>query len=205
MRRLFLILLTVTVHACSTSTVPPPSPEPLPVPNAEVPLPAPTTDAAIGTLRVIASALNVRQEPNTTATVVAQLRRGNRISLIRDDGEWLRVRLFTGELGWVAAQHVTREGATASRGRKNCPPDTEFSFATPPAPSFSDSQKHGLVVIEVTVETTGAVASTRIVSNDTGDEALAVLAEREIRAAKFVAPIRNCAPRTFIYTYKRSF
>lgn len=204
MRRL-LALLTVTGLACSSTTVPPSAPEALPVEQAEASRPAPTADAAIGELRVTASVLNVRQEPNTTATVVAQLRRGDRVSLIRDEGEWLRVRLFTGELGWVAAQHVTREGATASRGRRNCPQDTEFRFVTPPSPSFSDSQKHGLVVIEATVEATGAIVATRIVSNDTGDEALAALAEREIRAASFVAPIRNCAPRRFIYTYKRSF
>ncbi|HYM61815.1 MAG TPA: SH3 domain-containing protein [Thermoanaerobaculia bacterium] len=205
MRRLVLAILTVTAIACSTTTAPPPSPEPLPAGQAEASVPAPVGDASIGTLRVTASALNVRQEPTTAATVVAQLRRGDRISLIRDEGEWLRVRLFTGELGWVASQHVIREGAAASRGRRNCPQDTEFSFATPPSPSFSDGQKHGLVVIEATVEATGTIASTKLVSNDTGDDALAALAEREIRAAKFVAPIRNCAPRRFVYTYKRSF
>ena len=51
----------------------------------------------------------------------------------------------------------------------------------------------------------GNVVSTRVVSNTTGDEALAAMAERELREAKFAPPVRNCVPKAFIYTYKRSF
>jgi hypothetical protein len=51
----------------------------------------------------------------------------------------------------------------------------------------------------------GNVTRTKVVSNSTGDEALAFLAEREIKAAKFSPPIRNCAPREFVFTYRRTF
>ena len=47
--------------------------------------------------------------------------------------------------------------------------------------------------------------STKVLSNSTGDEALAFLAEREMKATKFIAPIRNCISRAFIFTYKRTF
>jgi hypothetical protein len=46
---------------------------------------------------------------------------------------------------------------------------------------------------------------TKVVSNTTGEESLAFLAEREIKGAKFSPPIRNCVPRAFIFTYRRTF
>ena len=60
-------------------------------------------------------------------------------------------------------------------------------------------------MVEATVSAKGTVTDTRLVSNDTGDEALAFLAEREIKGAKFSPPIRNCVPRSFIFTYRRTF
>jgi hypothetical protein len=117
------------------------------------------------------------------------------------------VKLATGETGWVSAQHVRTEGAKKQirRRRPNCPPDSDFAFVKTPTPSFSDKPRPGIVVVEATVNANGEVVSTRVVSNTTGEEALAFLTEREIRAAKFTAPIRDCAPRTFIYTYRRTF
>ena len=51
----------------------------------------------------------------------------------------------------------------------------------------------------------GDVVSTKVVSNTTGDDALAFLAQREMKESKFVVPIRNCTAREFIFTYRRSF
>ncbi|HKO56427.1 MAG TPA: energy transducer TonB, partial [Thermoanaerobaculia bacterium] len=87
----------------------------------------------------------------------------------------------------------------------NCPPDSDFSFVRTPTPSFSEDGPHGLVIVEATVDARGNVTATRVISNDTGEPALAALAEREMRDAKFSPPIRDCAPKAFIYTYKRTF
>jgi len=70
---------------------------------------------------------------------------------------------------------------------------------------FTDSGKHGLVTVEADVDTNGRVTATRVISNSTGDDALAFLTQREIKGAKFVATIRNCVARAFIFTYKRAF
>jgi hypothetical protein len=43
------------------------------------------------------------------------------------------------------------------------------------------------------------------VSNTSGDDTLAFLTGKEIKEAKFIAPVRNCAAKPFIFTYKRSF
>ncbi len=71
--------------------------------------------------------------------------------------------------------------------------------------TFSDSAARGVVVVEATVNTRGVVTSTKVISNATGDESLAVLAQKEIRSAKFTPPIRGCVPRAFIFTYRRPF
>jgi hypothetical protein len=62
-----------------------------------------------------------------------------------------------------------------------------------------------MVVVEASVNTKGVVTKTKVVSNTTGEESLAFLAEREIKGAKFSPPIRNCVPRAFVFTYRRTF
>jgi uncharacterized protein YgiM (DUF1202 family) len=158
---------------------------------------------------VKASALNVRRDPSAAGDVIKLVKRGERLTLLAATESWMKVRLEGGESGWVSSQHVTRDGAAAkptSRQRKSgCPVDSDFAFATTPVPSFSDRGAHGLVVVEADVDTSGRVTATRLVSNTTGDESLAFLTQREIKGAKFVAPIRNCVARAFIFTYKRTF
>ena len=161
----------------------------------------------IGTVHVTASALNVRQTASTDAAVVTQVKRGTALSVLATDDSWTRVRLAGGETGWVASRFVSdgSKPARRSSSRKGCPADSDFAFLETPTLAFSDSGAHGLVVVEATVNVNGVVTGTKLMSNSTGDEALGFLAEREIRSAKFSPPIRNCAPRAFIFTYRRTF
>lgn len=190
--------------ACSSA------PPPAPAPTSEQPAAAtPAPAASIGIVTVTASALNVRRDPSTTGDVITMVKRGQKLTLLASTESWMKVRLESGENGWVSSQHVTRDGAApkpAARPRKgSCPADSDYAFATTPVPTFSDSGAHGLVVVEADVDTSGRVTSTRVVSNSTGDEALGFLTQKEIKGAKFVAPIRNCVARAFIFTYKRTF
>ena len=188
-RVLSLLLLAV---ACAS---PPP---PKPVPES-------VEERILGTVEVVATGLNVRTGASTESEIVTMVKRGEKLSLLVDGGAWLKVKLPSGESGWVSAQHVRAEGAKPKPRRGKCPPDSDFAFVKTPVPSFSDRPRPGTVVVDATVNTSGDVVSTKVVSNTTGEESLAFLTEREIRAAKFTAPIRNCAPRTFIYTYRRTF
>jgi hypothetical protein len=156
-------------------------------------------------VRVNVSTLNVRREASTSAEVIGHVRRGERLTLVADAGDWLRVKLNDGSSGWVSSQLVVRDGAASRPRRGGCQPDSDYSFVTTPKPSFSEGGAHGMVVIEANVDARGIVSSTRVVSNDTHDDALAFLAEREIRNARFAPPIRNCAPKAFVFTYKRAF
>jgi TonB family protein len=164
-------------------------------------------ERVIGTVRVTASALNVRAEASTEAEVVRQVKRGEALSVLREDESWVKVRLAGGETGWVAARFVSSgsSAAPAKRTRGGCPADSDFAFTDTPTLAFSDSGAHGMVVVEANVNTKGVVTGTKLISNSTGDEALAFLAAREIQSAKFSPPIRACVARAFIFTYRRTF
>lgn len=154
-------------------------------------------------VRVTAATLNVRKDAALGSEVIGHARRGDRLDLLSFGDEWDRVRLSDGTIGYVSVLHVIRIG---SQARKGCPADAEFSFVKTPTPSFSDSPTaHGIVTVDATVNAKGDVVATKLIANTTGDESLAAIVEREIRQAKFVAPIRNCVAKPFIFTYKRSF
>jgi uncharacterized protein YgiM (DUF1202 family) len=191
--RRFLVV-SLIFAACSTSPPPAPVAQPAEVPGAE---------KAIGTVRVTANTLNVRREAAATSEVIGQVRKGERLALLTASDEWDRVRLGNGTIGFVASQHVIREGA--ARARRGCPADADYQFVKAPSPAFSESGPHGIVTVEANVDARGNVTSTRVVSNTTGDGSLAVVAEREIRQSKFSPPVRDCVAKAFIFTYKRSF
>jgi uncharacterized protein YgiM (DUF1202 family) len=184
-----------------------PAPEAAPEPRPAAPAPAPPVkeEQATGTVLVNVSTLNIRGDASTSAEIVGHARRGERLTVVGDAGSWLRVRLNDGTTGWVASQLVVREGAAARPRRSGCPPDSNYSFVSAPKPSFAEQGPHGMVVIEANVDARGIVTSARVISNETNDVSLAAIAEREIRNARFAPPIRNCAPKAFVFTYKRAF
>jgi TonB family protein len=197
MKRTAIILLFA---ACAAP--PPPAPTPAPPPPAPVAEPQPAAETPIGSGRVNASTLNVRGEPSLQGEVIGHARRGERVTILGESGEWIRVRTGGGEVGWVSSQHVARDGAASRRG---CPPDSDYRFVSAPRPAFSEDGPHGVVTIEASVNAQGKVTSTKVVSNTTGADALAAIAAREVTAAKFAPPVRNCVTRAFFFTYRRAF
>lgn len=164
--------------------------------------------ASLGTVRVDASALNIRSEPSMSGEVLAQVKRGERLPLLETGESWMMVRLPDGRTGWAASRFLLQgnqkpRSRTSRRG--SCPPDSDFAFVTAPTPTFSDSDQSGEVVVEAHVGVDGNVRSTTVIRNTTGDDSLAFLTEREIASATFIAPVQNCVAREFIYTYRRSF
>lgn len=195
------VVLALFAAACAAPPPPPPASAPPPTPTAA----APAEERAVGTVRVNASTLNVRAAASASADVVSHARRGEKLAVLEDAGDWLRVRQSDGTMGWVSSQHIVREGAAARPRRGGCPPDSDYSFIKTPKPAFSDSASHGIVIVEAGVDAKGNVLSTRVVSNTTADPSLAALAERELREARFAPPVRNCVAKAFVFTYKRAF
>jgi len=204
MRRVFFVLALLAVVRCAPPT---PTPAPATEPVAPPPPIVEEGEKVIGTVRVMASALNVRATASTEADVVTQVKKGQRLDVLHEDESWVKVKLAGGETGWVAARFVTSGETPRQQANKKggCPPDSDYAFTETPTLAFSESGSHGMVVVDATVSAKGVVTATKLVSNGTGDESLAFLAEREIKGAKFSPPIRNCVPRSFIFTYRRTF
>ena len=203
MKRAAIVLL---LAACTAA--PPPAPTPAPPPPPPVAAQQPAAETPISSGRVNASTLNVRSEPSLQGDVIGHARRGERVTILGESGEWIRVRTGAGEVGWVSSQHVARDDASApsSRARRGgCPPDSDYRFVSAPRPSFNEDGPHGVVTIEASVNAQGTVTSTKVVSNTTGADAFAAIAAREVTAAKFAPPVRNCVTRAFIFTYRRAF
>jgi uncharacterized protein YgiM (DUF1202 family) len=208
MRPLLLALSLLVCLRCSAPTPPPVAAPSTPPP----PPPVAAKDTVVGTVTVTASALNVRAEASGDAELLAQVKKGTALSVLAHGDSWTKVRLDDGQIGWVATRFVAEPGAKSAKSggaspkrKSGCPADSDFAFLEAPTPRFSDSGAHGLVVVEATVNSSGKVTSTKLIRNTTGDETLAFLTEREIQAAKFSPPIRNCVPKAFIYTYRRTF
>lgn len=56
---------------------------------------------------VIASRLNVREEPDIESSRVGYMDNGERVQLLEDQGEWLKVQYTDNATGYVAAEYVT--------------------------------------------------------------------------------------------------
>jgi TonB family protein len=204
MRKTLLLpsLLVVALAGCQSTQPAPRPPAPAPV----QPPPA-TSPAPVESLTVLATTLNVRVEPSTSGAVVTKVSKGERVTVLKREGAWSRIQTTSGDIGWVSSEHIGTPSRSAgrARSRSGCLPDREFAFDRTPTPSFSQEGAHGLVVVEAGVDADGNVRSTRVVSNSTGNPEMAARAEKELKTARFIAPVRNCVARAFIYTYKRSF
>lgn len=64
------------------------------------------------TYRTTASTLNLRSGAGTQFAVVAKLKRGTGCTILESVGNWRRIRTYTGLVGWVSANYLTRQ-ATA--------------------------------------------------------------------------------------------
>jgi uncharacterized protein YgiM (DUF1202 family) len=179
--------------ACKTAVPPPPVPAPvIPVAEAE---PAPPPQEYV---RVTGSRLNVREQPTTSAAAVARVKKGERLAVLGRDGDWVQVRLTDGTAGWVHGKYV--------RSDEPCTADKTTAELLSGVPlSFTEGQSVGKVVLEVTVDATGSVASMKVVQDTTGIPELVQRAETEAKTLKFSPPVHNCRPVPFIYTYTRNF
>lgn len=190
----FLLLSSLFVLAACQSTAPVVEPE---TSGEAIASFEDAPEVGIGMARVTATNLNVRSGPSTSDSIVASVRRNQRVTLLSRNGEWARIRVASGEPGWVAARYLRED--------KGCSPDRDFEVVESAPLTFSDSGAKGSVIVEATVGGDGVVDATKIISNQTGDEALAELAALEVTKMRFKAPVRNCVERKFIYTYQRTF
>lgn len=87
-------------------------------------LPIQTAQAATASqVAVTASVLNVRAGPGTHYAIITKVLRNTRLSVQKQQGSWLQVRLPNGRSGWVSGQYVRPVHPTApSQGKALQPP-----------------------------------------------------------------------------------
>jgi len=90
------------------------------------------------TARVTARVLNVRSGPGTTFSRITTVAMNSLLSVQQKQGDWLQVRLPSGQTGWVAGQHTAAvtTSAPATPPATNMP--TTPPTATPNMPSSSE-------------------------------------------------------------------
>ena len=62
---------------------------------------------------VNASSLNVRSAASTSASIITNLPRNAKVTVIKENGEWAQIKTSDGKTGWVAKQYL-QMGATSS-------------------------------------------------------------------------------------------
>lgn len=80
----------------------------VPAPRAVAPAPpAPTAPKAEGsTVEVTGTTVNIRSGPGTNYGIVSSARRGDRLTLLGESGDWFQVRLPDGREGWILNKMV---------------------------------------------------------------------------------------------------
>lgn len=71
---------------------------------AQTPVAGPATAAPSTTfseLQVLSTSLVVRESPNIVSTVLAQVQRGNLLSILEQRGDWFKVALSSNSSGWI--------------------------------------------------------------------------------------------------------
>lgn len=74
--------------------------------SIEVSHPFSMAHAEASQVAVTASALNVRSGPGTHYRIITQVQKGTRLTVQKQQGGWLLVRLPNGHTGWVYGQYV---------------------------------------------------------------------------------------------------
>src|SRR5215208_1335379 len=89
--------LAATLFLISCSSPKPPTPIVVP----------PSEEAMMGSVYVTASVLNVREDSTATSTIVTTVKRGDQLTLLGEQRGWSKVKVASGEVGWVSSQHIS--------------------------------------------------------------------------------------------------
>lgn len=64
---------------------------------------------------VNASSLNVRSSATTSASIVTNLPRNSKVTVIKESGSWSQIKTASGQTGWVASQYLKADSGQSSQ------------------------------------------------------------------------------------------
>ena len=107
----------------------PPSPPPA-SPSTSAPPPPPPPRSVQPRTQVIWAYVNFREGPGTNYKIIGQVKKGDSLEVLEENGGWLHSRLEGGREGWISK-------AATSDGYKTPPPPSSSPRATPSLKSKS--------------------------------------------------------------------
>jgi N-acetylmuramoyl-L-alanine amidase len=76
--------------------------------------------AASGTVTIAENTVNVRNGPSLSYQLVKQVKRGEKFTVIKEQGDWIHIQLSSAKTGWVANWVVTKtSNGTTTSGSSN--------------------------------------------------------------------------------------
>ncbi|SDD37020.1 N-acetylmuramoyl-L-alanine amidase [Priestia aryabhattai B8W22] len=66
----------------------------------------PTANSTSKSAVVNASSLNVRSSASTSASIVTNLPRNSKVTVLKESGSWSQIKTTSGQTGWVASQYL---------------------------------------------------------------------------------------------------
>ncbi len=68
---------------------------------------------------VNASSLNVRSSASTSASVVTNLPRNSKVTVVKESGSWSQIKTASGQTGWVASQYLKADSGQSSQSAQS--------------------------------------------------------------------------------------
>lgn len=142
--------------------------------------------------------LEVRQEPNDTAPVIATYQSGESLSVLAKQGEWTEVRVGD-RSGWARGADLVTGDVAKAQAENPVP-----RFRRPPMPVSAPSAR-GEIFLEASVNTDGDVTAVRAIVNTTGSEDLLQRNIAALRAAQFHPIVVKGERKTFKYDHRVTY
>lgn len=130
-------------------------------------------------------------------TKVGSVAFGERLPLLERAGDWLNVtQVGYGEV-WVRASEIWRA--------EPCPDDRDQPLVLEEGSFRFDAPHPGKVVLEARYDSAATLESVTVIENTFGEKRYEEIAEKDLRGIRWSAPVRNCQPVAFIYTFTHYF
>jgi len=73
-----------------------------------------TANSASKSAVVNASSLNVRSSASTSASIVTNLPRNSKVTVVKESGSWSQVKTASGQTGWIASQYLQASSGSST-------------------------------------------------------------------------------------------
>ena len=151
----------------------------------------------LGAVTVTALSAPVYSAASAETKVSRSVAFGEKLPLLEHTGDWLRVKVVGYGEAWVKASEIWPD--------EPCPVDRDQPLVLEEPLFRFDAPHPGRVVLEATFDSQATLQSVTVLENTFGEQRYEEIAEKDLRGIRWGAPVRNCKPMGFVYTFTRHF